>query len=144
MKSAIFKVALVSLFFAAIMTVDETAAQQKTPRIYTETFQGEPVYYYGTLDVDPTFKGGDYKKFVDWVKFRRDNRGEILPGMRVKYKFIVDRDGKVRELEIEAPTEKEKKKLEKISKKIPDWTPGMFNGQPVNTYVECRIVYIGD
>lgn len=142
-------IVLFLLFVSGRPVVDASGAVslqegRKTPKIYSENYHGNPVYYYGTIDTDPSFKGGKVTKFTEWIKFRRDNKGPRPIGISVTYSFIVDSQGKVQDIKIETENEKEAQKLRKILRRIPDWSPGIHEGRPVNTFVRRRIVYVGD
>ena len=134
----------ITVITATLTPAKALRAQQKVPRIYQESYalNGQPVYYFGTIDQDPTFKNGGMENFKKWFRNKRDKKPPFVSGLKVRITFIVDTSGKVNDLNIEVASDYEKEILEKVLKKIPDWTPGIHNGQPVNTLVTYNITYI--
>lgn len=128
---------LVSLF------VSQIAGAQSKPRVYKVVYMnGSPVYYYGTIDEDPTFRKGGMAKFHSWFRGKRDTKGPLEPGTRIDIQFIVNADGSIGEMEVSTSPAREKSKVEKIMTKMPKWTPGKHNGQPVNTLVRHKIIIV--
>ena len=127
---------------AQSVTASITSQDTDNP-IYQESYaaNGKPVYYYDHVDEKPTFKGGDMDKFDTWFR-NRVSTLQFGDSMEATVTFIVDTEGKVNDLEIKTYSNSHLKMLEQRIRKIPAWTPGMQNGEAVNTFVTYKYIYL--
>ena len=136
MKKLLIAASLVmaACFASQICIAQDSLAINSEDRIFTK------------VDVEASFKGG----LTAWAKFLQENlkpnvpiKKGALPGTYVVIiKFVVDKNGKVRDIEAETNngygTEVE---AIRVIRKSPDWKPALQNGKPVNAYRRQPIVF---
>ena len=104
------------------------------PVIFKHT-DSEDSSHYLEADVKPTFNGGDANEFAKWVysqlKYPEECMKAGISG-RISLSFIVDTDGKVRDVKVlRGAHEKLDAEALRVLKMSPDWTPGTKDGKPV-------------
>ena len=97
------------------------------------------------VDVKPTFKGGDTKKFTKWV-----NQRLVYPLVakengiqgKVTLQFIVEKDGTLSNIKVvrgvDPALDKEAIRLVTMS---PKWTPGKVDRKPVRTLLTFTVLF---
>lgn len=88
-------------------------------------------------DVKPAFPGGE-KAMISWIQ-----NNVVFPAaqergrQRVHVRFVVDADGRVRNVEaVGRYAASYGRAAERLIKRMPEWTPASMNGRPV----PCRLV----
>ena len=116
----------------------KTATLENGSAIYTEVFE------YDYVDQKPEVPGGrgSMIKFINST--REDPADAYESGIegRVTCAFVVNTDGKVTHINVLRGVESSlNQEAIRIISKMPDWSPGMINDQPVPTRVVCCIPF---
>ena len=89
-----------------------------------------------SVDVQPEYTGGEQAR----MKFLQDNivypRGAMEAGIdgRVIVRFIVEPDGSITNIEVyKSAHELLDEEVVRLMKLMPNWKPGLVNGQPVRS-----------
>ena len=119
------------------------------PEIFPEMTAQAPdttqVVPFSSLDVKPTFNGGDASGFGIWVNENLQypkTAYEAGAQGRVVIQFTIGKDGKVGDAKVVrgAHPDLDAEALRVISSS-PDWTPGYVDGQPVNVMYTFPVVF---
>jgi protein TonB len=90
---------------------------------------------YSTVDIMPTFKGGDINKFREWVQKKTKYSGEAtINGVqgKVYITFIVENDGTVSDVKVAKGVDPLiDNEAVKAVKSSPKWSPGKLRGMTV-------------
>lgn len=94
----------------------------------------------------PTFQGGEWNKFVNWlqanVKYPKDALDAKVEG-RVLFSFVVEKDGSLSEFDVlRAPNKSLAEEAERVFKASPkDWTAGEQNGNKVRVKLTVPLIF---
>ena len=93
----------------------------------------------------PTFQGGDFNKFRNWVqsnvKYPQEAQEKALQG-RVVFSFVVEKDGSVSEFQaLQSPDKVLTDEVERVFKTSPKWEPGEQLGEKVIVKYIVPIVF---
>jgi Gram-negative bacterial tonB protein. len=146
MKKAILFTVLLSAM--AMLSVPAVSAQKRVlseERIisilekYKEKYpEGISLYY--VIQHKPTYKGGGLEKLKDRIAARSDNY-DFVPGSTTIYSFVVGKNGKVKDVEVSGPNEKQNKIVEKAIKGT-RWKPGQVDGEAVDVLVIASLALV--
>lgn len=92
----------------------------------------------------PEFPGGTQALIRFLSKNLRVPEEKVEPGQQVKVpvKFVVDKDGKLTDVQFPGtPDEEFKTEIRRVMNKMPKWIPGSQNGKPVAVYFNIPIVF---
>lgn len=98
------------------------------------------------VEVMPSFKGGDFSKFRDWVAKRTNYPKEAIDKKirgTVFLTFIVEKDGTVSNVMVIKGVDPvlDSEAIKAISES-PKWTPGLQRGQPVRVRFQIPLSFI--
>jgi protein TonB len=98
-------------------------------------------------DVMPEFPGGieALKRFL-LKNLRMPGDNNLEPGIRVQViaRFVVDADGRVRDIEITQPADGVfNSEVKRVISKMPDWKPGEQNHRHVAVYFSLPVSFVG-
>ena len=94
----------------------------------------------------PTFQGGDWNKFINWlqanVKYPKDALDAKVEG-RVIFSFVVEKDGSLSEFNIlQTPDKSLAEEAKRVFKASPkDWTAGEQNGNKVRVKLTVPLIF---
>jgi TonB family protein len=97
-------------------------------------------------DVQAEFPGGNYqfnnylKNELDYPEYAEMDEVECV----VKVAFVIKEDGRIGKITILASTEPDydfEDAVREILERMPNWTPGFYQGNPVSTIVETTIEF---
>jgi periplasmic protein TonB len=96
-------------------------------------------------EVMPEFPGGmeALKRYLQ--KNLRMPENDLEPGVRIRVmaRFIVDRDGRVRNIEITEPADAVfNVEVKRVISKMPDWKPGIQNNRHVAVYFNLPVNFV--
>ena len=105
----------------------------------------QPCYPF-SLDVKPSFQGGDTKTFSNWVTYRlvypeacrlAGNEGTC------RFKFTIDKTGKMVDIELEETSGYPLLDAEayRVIASAPAWTPGSIHGEPVKVVYHFPVIF---
>ena len=100
---------------------------------------------FGTVEIKPTFNGGDANTFAQWIgsqlTYPEECKEEGISG-RVVLSFTIGVDGKVSDVKVlRGVHEKLDAEAARIISMSPDWTPGMHEGKAVPVSFTIPIVF---
>jgi protein TonB len=98
-----------------------------------------------TVEIRPTFKGGDIEKFRDWVQ-KRTNYPQIAQDNGIQGKviltFVVEKDGSVSNVRVVKSVDKIlDDEAVKAIMASPKWSPGLQMGRPVRVRFYIPLVF---
>lgn len=143
----LFHFIFLSLGLGSVLAAAEASAQ--TCRVNIGTSQTGCVSYMEVYEYDyvtdkPAFPGGDSQL----MRFINDTREYPKPAYekgiqgRVTCSFVVNADGTVSHISVIRGVEPSlNKEAIRILSKMPEWTPGRLNGQPVPTRVVWSVPF---
>ena len=102
------------------------------------------VYEYDYVAEKPTFPGGDSQLMCFINRTRQYPKAAYQKGIqgRVTCSFIVNTDGSISHISVLRGVEASlNKEAIRILSKMPEWTPGRLNGQPVPTRVVWSVPF---
>ena len=102
------------------------------------------VYEYDYVAEKPSFPGGDSKLMTFINQTRQYPKSAYEKGIqgRVTCSFIVNADGSVSHISVLRGVEPSlNREAVRILSKMPEWTPGRMNGQPVPTRVVWSVPF---
>lgn len=131
----------VSVIAALALSAAPASAQKKSfskeeaQEIYERYRKNYPggLSFYATMQDKPTFKGGGLDNLKTRITTYLDNRAIPYGGSSL-YSFVVDKRGKVRDVEVVGPNEKQNMAVGKAIKST-KWKPGTKDGKPVDVLV---------
>lgn len=103
----------------------------------------EPLYI---VEVMPSFKGGDFNKFADWVS-KRTNYPQAAIDQKIRgtvyLTFIVEKDGSVSNVTVIKGVHPllDNEAVKAISES-PKWSPGLQRGQPVRVRFQIPLSFM--
>lgn len=107
-------------------SIDSVANRNSSEDLHKDTL-------FTKVEIEAEFPGGS----TQWGKYLRTELAKLddMPNVRVVIKYIIGKDGKITNVELETPvSENVDKQLRAIFLNAPQWNPATHNGQPVNTY----------
>jgi len=130
MKKSLLPLLLIIFFFSNGSCGTGRKAQRLAFELPTKVFSWEEV------DTKPTFRGGDYLKFVSWVlsniKYPLMMLEDKIQG-RVIINYIVDKEGNVIIQDVlQSPHIFLTQEVTHVLSKSPKWEPGTKDGLPVH------------
>lgn len=98
---------------------------------------------YFIVEVMPTFRGGDFNKFRDWI-YSRTNYPQAAIDAKIKGKviltFVVEKDGSVSNVTVlKGVHPLLDEEAVKVISESPKWSPGLQRGQPVRVRFQIPI-----
>ena len=129
---------------AKVVSADqsETVLSETAPAALPDTTKVIP---FATVEVKPTFNGGDANEFSKWVnenlKYPKAAKDAGIQG-RVTLQFTVYPDGSVRDTKVlrSANPDLDAEALRVVSAS-PDWTPGYVKGEPVKVTYTFPVIF---
>ena len=102
------------------------------------------VYEYDFVDVQPQFPGGE-RALMNYINQTREYPYHAYHNKiqgRVVCSFVVNIDGSISNVEvIKGVEESLNREAVRILGRMPEWTPGRINGQPVPTRVVWSVPF---
>ena len=105
----------------------------------------EPIQY-ATVDVPPTFRGGDLNTFIQWVQdnlqYPQQAQDEGIQG-RVLVQFVIDTDGSMTDIQLARGLDNRlnNEALRVVRSCQEKWTPGMHGGKKVKVLVAIPVTF---
>ncbi|MCC8146848.1 MAG: TonB family protein [Bacteroidales bacterium] len=125
-----------------IESLPEISENTFTESDLTEELQEEPIY--NDPQTKPEFPGGfqALSRFLFTnIQYPASARTQRIQG-RVWCSFVVNKDGSVSDVKVERGIHISlDQEASKVLKKMPPWTPGTINGQPVRVKVFVPVVF---
>lgn len=129
-----------SLLFSLLIAAGIAASAQSPLRVTLQASRSEiavNAYVSETVDIPPSFPGGDaaMMRFINAERrYPRQAYEQAVEG-RVLCGFIVDASGKVSNLEVVRGVEESlNREALRIIESMPQWKPGVLNGEAVSVY----------
>jgi protein TonB len=106
------------------------------------TAEEEP---YFLVEVMPTFRGGDFNKFRDWI-YNRTNYPQAAIDAKIEgtvyLTFIVEKDGTVSNVTVlKGVNPLLDEEAVKVISESPKWSPGLQRGQPVRVRFQIPVSF---
>jgi protein TonB len=132
--------ALTSAFFLSL-----TLSAQQTPPLNPPA-ESSPNPIYMAMDVDkaPAFPGGQEAQnqfMVKNIKYPAEARNRGIQGV-VVISFIVEKDGKITNITVlRNPGGGTAEEAQRLVSAMPNWEPGLKNGQPVRVRMQLPVTF---
>ncbi|HEY0896380.1 MAG TPA: energy transducer TonB [Sphingobacteriaceae bacterium] len=111
--------------------ISSEAKAQQVPEVTPEQAIQDVKDFGGAAEVRPSFPGGG-NAFLSYIRKNLDVPAGTPEG-RVLISFVVDKSGSLRNIYVERGlTKKADAEAVRVIASGPKWTPGIFNGRPVN------------
>lgn len=122
------------------------AGIDKTPMKSGKTIDGQEIFVM--VEEMPTFQGGKIEDFRNWVQknvsYPAEAKKDKIQGT-VYLSFVVDTDGKVRQIEIiRSANPLLDNEVIRAMKGAPDWKPGKQGGKTVNVAFSIPVKFVLD
>lgn len=124
--------------------VQSTSTTKSLPKELLSVGDEDDVMRFGTLEKNPIFVGGP-NAWYEWLDKTIVYPHEALKkgiGGTVMLTFIVERDGSITDIWVrESVDPLLDKEAVRIAKKMPKWSPGIFNGEPVRVRYNLPLTF---
>jgi protein TonB len=130
-------IALTSAFLLSL-----TLSAQQTPPLNPPA-ESSPNPIYMAMDVDkaPAFPGGQNQFMVKNIKYPAEARNRGIQGV-VVISFIVEKDGKITNITVlRNPGGGTAEEAQRLVSAMPNWEPGLKNGQPVRVRMQLPVTF---
>jgi TonB family protein len=128
------------------LTVEDIVVVEKSDESFDSSAKNsEEDTPFVKVEKMPTFQGGDFNKFRNWVqsnvKYPQEAQEKALQG-RVVFSFVVEKDGSVSEFQaLQSPDKVLTDEVERVFKTSPKWEPGEQLGEKVRVKYTVPIVF---
>lgn len=132
-----------ALISASLLSL--TLSAQQTPPLNPPA-ESSPSQIYMSMDVDklPVFPGGQDAQnqfMVKNIKYPAEARNRGIQGV-VIVSFIVEKDGKITNITIlRNPGGGTADEAQRLVSAMPNWEPGLKNGQPVRVRMQLPVAF---
>lgn len=106
----------------------------------------DEIFQYASVEVPPTFRGGDLNTFVQWVQdnlqYPQQAQNDGIQG-RVLVQFVVDTDGSMTNIQIARGLDNRlnNEALRVVQSCREKWTPGTNGGKKVKVLVAIPVTF---
>ena len=133
------------MVFTMCFCAQPNGKQNKDEAAETVGLTDQETQDFGTVEVKPTFNGGDANGFAQWIgsqlTYPEECKEEGISG-RVVVNFTIGTDGKVTDVKVlRGVHEKLDAEAVRIISMSPDWTPGMQEGKTVPVSFTIPIMF---
>ena len=125
-------------------SVQNSSSKESLPKELLSVGDDDDVMRFGTLDINPIFKGG-VDAWNEWLEKTSEYPYEALKkgiGGTVMLTFIVERDGSITDIWVRESIDPSlDREAVRIAKEMPKWSPGIFKGEPVRVRYNLPITF---